>query len=159
VFRKAWDRSTTVDVAVNGFKEAGLFPFNPDVVLRSVKLDPSNIYTSAEDTVTEMGAAQPPASPDAGTSDLPHISANAVQPSVSSDRGNADIPHSSDEMIQGAPCEPRESTTESRSNVNPASQSPMSKILVIPKVQETNNNKVKHTPPPKAVTGQSFVTL
>ncbi|KAH3814999.1 hypothetical protein DPMN_143518 [Dreissena polymorpha] len=106
-----------------------------------------------------MGAAQPTVSPDAGNSDIPHISANAVQPSVSSVSGNADVSHISDEMIQGAPCEPKESATESRSDVNPAPQSPMSKILVIPKVQETNNNKVKHTPPPKAVTGQSFVTL
>ncbi|KAH3845955.1 hypothetical protein DPMN_088250 [Dreissena polymorpha] len=113
-------------------------------------------FTPALRTLPEMSAAQPTFPPDAGNSDQPHISAKAVQPSVSSDSGNADAPHISDEMIQGAPCEPNESTTESRPDVNNAPQSPMSKKFVIPKVQEAKNNKVEHTPLPKPVTGVKF---
>lgn len=44
VFKQAWTRSTTVDAAVNGFLEAGLYPLNPAAVTKSVKLEPSKLF-------------------------------------------------------------------------------------------------------------------
>ncbi|XP_061169161.1 uncharacterized protein LOC133178483 [Saccostrea echinata] len=42
VFRNAWMKSTTPDVAVKAFKESGLFPFNPSKPLSTVKMQPSS---------------------------------------------------------------------------------------------------------------------
>lgn len=46
VFKPAWMASATVEAAVKGFQEAGLFPLVPDRVIKSVKLDPSMVFTS-----------------------------------------------------------------------------------------------------------------
>jgi hypothetical protein len=44
VFKQAWEKSTSVEVAVKGFQEAGLFPLDQNAVLSSVKLDPSMLF-------------------------------------------------------------------------------------------------------------------
>ena len=46
VLKPAWDASATVDAAVKGFRDAGLFPFNSSAVDDSVKLDPSQLFSS-----------------------------------------------------------------------------------------------------------------
>ncbi|XP_046568265.1 uncharacterized protein LOC124276668 [Haliotis rubra] len=46
VFKSAWVKSTTVDIAIHGFRDAGLFPLNADVVLNTHKLIPSTIFCS-----------------------------------------------------------------------------------------------------------------
>ncbi|MEW8547694.1 MAG: hypothetical protein AB2693_29655 [Candidatus Thiodiazotropha sp.] len=44
VFKQAWQRSATTDIAVKGFRDAGLFPLDPGAVLGSVKIEPSKIF-------------------------------------------------------------------------------------------------------------------
>ena len=46
VLKPAWDASATVDAAVKGFRDAGLFPFNSSAVVDSVKLDRSQLFSS-----------------------------------------------------------------------------------------------------------------
>ena len=43
VFREAWKRSTTVEAAVKGFKQSGLYPWNPKAV-DGKKLAPAELY-------------------------------------------------------------------------------------------------------------------
>ena len=44
VFKQAWNASTTVEDAVKGFQEAGLFPLNPAAVMSSMQIEPSKIF-------------------------------------------------------------------------------------------------------------------
>ena len=46
VFRSAWEKSTTLDVAMKGFWEAGIFPIDPIRVTKSIKLEPSKMFKS-----------------------------------------------------------------------------------------------------------------
>jgi hypothetical protein len=45
VFRSAWEKSTTIEVALKGFMEAGLFPLNTERVTKSEKLAPSSMFS------------------------------------------------------------------------------------------------------------------
>jgi hypothetical protein len=46
IFKKAWTQSTTIEAAVKGFLESGLFPIDPSIVASSVKLEPSKMFLS-----------------------------------------------------------------------------------------------------------------
>ena len=74
VFKQAWDASTTVEAAVKGFHEAGLFPLDPSAILRSVKLDPSMLFgqNSSADHPKEADKLLP--SGDASVADVPDVS-------------------------------------------------------------------------------------
>jgi hypothetical protein len=48
VFKHAWTASTSIDAAVKGFKEAGLFPLDENIVTSSVKIDPSKTFAPKE---------------------------------------------------------------------------------------------------------------
>ena len=48
VFKVAWQKSTTVENAVKGFAESGIFPLNADKVMASAKLSPSEIFETAK---------------------------------------------------------------------------------------------------------------
>ncbi|KAH3873235.1 hypothetical protein DPMN_036464 [Dreissena polymorpha] len=45
VFMSAWEKSTTIEVALKGFMEAGLFQLNPERVAKSVKLAASSMFS------------------------------------------------------------------------------------------------------------------
>ncbi|XP_060580985.1 uncharacterized protein LOC132737668 [Ruditapes philippinarum] len=47
VFKSAWEKSTSIEIAMKGFMEAGLFPINPDCVTKSIKLEPSKVFQSS----------------------------------------------------------------------------------------------------------------
>ncbi|XP_052232365.1 uncharacterized protein LOC127845476 [Dreissena polymorpha] len=95
VFKQAWTASTTVDAAVKGFHESGLFPFDPTKVMHSMKLQPSAIF-SGEQLLTSSPANdvsvshhnQPGASP-ARVETLP---IQPVAPSVTTLDQSVDIP-------------------------------------------------------------------
>ena len=48
VFKHAWMSSTSVDAAVKGFKEAGLFPLDEHIVTNAVKIDPRKTFAPAD---------------------------------------------------------------------------------------------------------------
>jgi len=60
VFKKAWEASTTAEVAIKGFEEAGLFALNPSVT-SSFKIEPSKIFRQQE---TETPENQEPNGPE-----------------------------------------------------------------------------------------------
>ncbi|XP_060585333.1 uncharacterized protein LOC132741220 [Ruditapes philippinarum] len=73
VFKQAWEKSTTVEVAVKGFQEAGLFPLDQNAVLSSVKLDPSMLFgqnSSSESKDIPKEADKLSRSEDASVDDL-----------------------------------------------------------------------------------------
>lgn len=49
VFKQAWTKSATIEAAVKGFQESGIFPWNPQRVAESVKLVPSSIFINEEE--------------------------------------------------------------------------------------------------------------
>jgi len=60
VFKQAWNASTTLEVAVKVFQEAGLFPLNPAAVTSSMKIEPCKIVCpqkpiECSESVTEKG--------------------------------------------------------------------------------------------------------
>ena len=56
VFREAWLTSTRMSTIVNGFREAGICPFNPEVVLKS-KLLPSLQFSSGKNLESQKSTA------------------------------------------------------------------------------------------------------
>ena len=57
VLKKAWDKATTVDIGVKGFKEAGLFPLCPDVVINNPKLLPSRLFKAPATLSVSSGSS------------------------------------------------------------------------------------------------------
>ena len=58
VFREAWIASVKISVVVNGFRESGICPFNPEAIPQS-KLSPSLQFSAV---TTETSSAKPPIS-------------------------------------------------------------------------------------------------
>ena len=56
VFKTAWEKSTTIDIAMKGFLEAGLFPLCPEKVTKSVKLQPSLLFASSNNNSLAVSA-------------------------------------------------------------------------------------------------------
>lgn len=44
VFKSAWEKSCTIEVAVNGFRDTGLFPLNSERVMSTFKMEPSKLF-------------------------------------------------------------------------------------------------------------------
>ena len=57
VFREAWDQACTVQVSVKGFRESGLFPFDPSKVLGTLKMEPSKTFSGSQRFQPEMSSS------------------------------------------------------------------------------------------------------
>jgi hypothetical protein len=44
VFKSAWESACPVDISVKGFRDSGLFPFDPTKVLDTLKMEPSRVF-------------------------------------------------------------------------------------------------------------------
>ncbi|XP_060603827.1 uncharacterized protein LOC132756711 [Ruditapes philippinarum] len=47
VFKEAWRKSAKIEAVITGFQDSGIFPWNPQKVLASVKLEPSTMFIEA----------------------------------------------------------------------------------------------------------------
>lgn len=59
VFKGAWEKSTSIEVAIKGFMEAGLFPICPEQVSKSIKLEPSRMFQGVSDRTPVSGNETP----------------------------------------------------------------------------------------------------
>ena len=66
IFKHAWDKSAKTENAVSGFRDAGLFPFSKDVVLKSDKLQMSRLFVGTADSSSSVktGASSTAPRPD-----------------------------------------------------------------------------------------------
>lgn len=95
IFKRAWEKSTTTDVAVKGFRDAGLYPLNPDVVTQSIKLEPSKVFHQPPNPATSPSHAtspNPTTSPNPVTS---HHPASLPSPAISSNHATSPKPATS----------------------------------------------------------------
>ena len=179
VFRSAWEKSAQIEIAVKGFVEAGLFPFCPERVTKSVKLEPSRLFQtpapkldksseSCDDTTNleSTEACSRPTDVDANapshTSSLPQVPSpsHAQLDSVvetapmavvaSASITDACVTNVADTPVKGAEFIPGAST---------APESPFSKHLKYPTVPASNSKRKKPLPTPKAITGHGYRKL
>ncbi|XP_059157580.1 uncharacterized protein LOC131941962 [Physella acuta] len=61
VLRPVWYKAATAEIAAKSFEAAGIYPYNPDKVLKSGKLEPSKVYRAAPtgDATTATSNQQP----------------------------------------------------------------------------------------------------
>ena len=60
IFKHAWDKSAKTENAVSGFRDAGLFPFSKDVVLKTDKLQMSRLFVGTADSSSSVKTAPRP---------------------------------------------------------------------------------------------------
>ena len=46
VFKQAWCKSSTSEIAIKGFRDSGLFQLDASQVLKTIKMEPSKILSS-----------------------------------------------------------------------------------------------------------------
>lgn len=60
VFKHAWERSTTLEIAIKEFQEEGIYPLDPSVVTKSVKITPSQMFHEATSKPSSSTSAPSP---------------------------------------------------------------------------------------------------
>ncbi|XP_005105750.1 uncharacterized protein LOC101853723 [Aplysia californica] len=83
VLKKAWTTAAQPETATRGFKKAGLFPYNPDVVLTSDKLKPSCTFTGSPAPTFHLLPTSSPSVPPTSSASVPSTSSPSA-PSTSS---------------------------------------------------------------------------
>ncbi|XP_053402897.1 uncharacterized protein LOC123562153 [Mercenaria mercenaria] len=156
VFKTAWEKATTVSVAVHGFRDSGLFPLNASKVLSTCKMDPSNIFHPyGTQTVSASGAADE-------SQVLPAAQENAnntvnVQQEINTDKELTVTATTSTDVPQHAPLQPAAATVQDLSNDRtPQVSTAVELVLKIPVAKPSEKRPMKKENLPKAVTGEKF---
>lgn len=160
VFKTAWEKATTLSVAVHGFRDAGLFPSNAAKVLNTCKMDPSNIFhPQSTYTVGASGAADEsqvlPAAQE-NSNNAPNLQEGQI--------GNTEIPSevivtASVDIPLCVPSTPSTVTAQDRSDDLTPQISPAVDILLkIPAAKPSEKRPLKKESKhlPKAITGEKF---
>lgn len=171
VFRQAWAKGTTVDVAVNGFMHTGLYPFSYENVDKS-KVEPSVIFHTYTETQTDIS------SDTSQTSNVKHCEILIADDAENDVENNvASLPVSdgcdiiTDEIVEE--CNPPPTclyphitiiteplnTVKSNLNSSQKTNSSFDAILVTPKQQNKQTKRKPRLPLPKAVSGREMINI
>ncbi|KAL4240801.1 hypothetical protein ACF0H5_001589 [Mactra antiquata] len=163
VFKNAWEKSTTIEIAVKGFRDGGLFPLDPRKVLGTLKMEPSRIFSPAQSKSDNHAEVQP-STAEAQTVKI----ADRADPSCHTEadtNATRELPASVTANVSAASKETVSTSEGQMSACNSVSQTPVSAsigtaftdILKIPTVQtNTKPVKVKRLELPKAISGNKF---
>jgi hypothetical protein len=159
VFKQAWVSSATVDAAVKGFLESGLFPLDPSRVTGSVKLESSQVFTSPSMDVPVVNSASKPLSvsdtpPSETTSRTLNEDPDAADAAVES-VNSVPLALAATETIYEQVSSPMKMTAEKSSSTSTEAASPFSKFLTIPSLKVSKPN-VRRVLMPKAITGLKY---
>ena len=172
VFKQAWVKATTIEAAIRGFVEAGLFPLNPSRVLESVKLQPSQVFEAeckqpepagieaSETSATPFVASS---EPDISTPATPPVASSTSQPGISTPATPSVASSVSEPVIStsATPSVSAPTTSEVQQQANTQKDgvpSPFSKFLLLPKAK-LSKPKVSRVLMPKAITGPKYREL
>ena len=171
VFKVTWQKSTTVENAVKGFAESGLFPLNADKVMASAKLSLSEIFETAK---SEMGREKEESCEIVDDGEV--VSENEDRPEEGKSNTTnsitviADV-HQPDEADTALPIPVMAITALSCSSENEVSTcsnpsedaavpSAFDQVLTIPVVSASTKRKKQFRPPlPKALTGNEMMKI
>jgi len=160
VFKQAWKASSTVDAAVKGFMEAGLFPLDVNRVVSSIKIQPSQVFTctSSGDSCTD----KPPANSvesrldEDDKEEEPRAAVTANNPTeelhIAPAEDNAPQPIETEEAALATNIDQTENENASKKR----STSPFSTHLEIPAKIQQSKSKRARDPIPKAITGKNY---
>ncbi|WAR28810.1 hypothetical protein MAR_014514, partial [Mya arenaria] len=136
----------------NGFQEAGLFPLDPDVVAKSVKLEPSKIFGSLEKSISNDTQQSTVTEPEWCT----NVNTMENEPeSTVFEESEIQTPVNGDTTM---PKETEQQTEQANANAN---TSPFSKHLVklTPKSSDSKSKVARKISMPKAITRFAYRKL
>lgn len=156
IFKKAWTQSTTIEAAVKGFLESGLFPIDPSIVASSVKLEPSKMFLS--DPVLSNTKCQDSNKDDSAKAESKSAETNDDASDQTQVKEQDMQQHEHSEKTAESPKPSCSKQNDNETNVNQAS--PFSKHLNIPTPKTNTKCKaVKKIVMPKAITGSAYRKL
>ncbi|XP_060584711.1 uncharacterized protein LOC132740757 [Ruditapes philippinarum] len=104
VFKQAWEKSTTVDIAVKAFRDSGLFPMNPKKVLGTIKMEPSTIFSKANTTEaaasSQANPTESPAPTIRGDSKSDKVASGHPPETLVSDKGSSSCTSKSESHVK-----------------------------------------------------------
>ena len=153
VFKQAWKKSTTVDVAVKGFQESGLFPLNMNVVIKSVKLEPSQLFSKANKELKQIETS-PEQSKEVSDQSQDDDMQEKEKTSVNQDKDQQEETPRQLDLFSETPPKPEKQNNKLNTALD---QSPFSKHLQVPTPKSSVKSKaVRQIAIPKAITGAAY---
>ncbi|XP_053389361.1 uncharacterized protein LOC128552359 [Mercenaria mercenaria] len=177
IFKKAWVNASKVENAVNGFRDAGLFPLDKDKVLKTDKFQTSILFRQKESKSNETEDNRTTEQTETAQDEesRPDTQMRQVEQTVAKQNETRQMVNKEKQTEN----EKQDEASKEKENIDPKSiitvnvkvttdnslspqpstsgaASPMSKILNIPKPKTTKKRSFKREILPKAITGEEF---
>lgn len=161
IFKHAWVNATKVENAVNGFKDAGLYPLDKNAVLKTDKFQTSELFSRTLSSKAESGQNSNP-DKTLNPEEKENTQEESHEPRIidtnrdETEPAQKDNQEPRDEIMQVQTKEPMEIDTNNQQAEKSTVESPFSKVLKLPEPKKPKSRTVKREILPKAITGEEF---